>query len=180
MAHQQIKRIDKLERIDPVWTRIRQEAEAVVRAEPELGSFIYGSILHHDTLEQAVVHRIAERLDRADVSGELIRQAYGNAIEDEPSLGEAFRADIVAVFDRDPATNRGTPAYATASVASANRPTSTSTAAASPSQNGPKPRRRRAPKPNVASATANSSVASANAHGPSSRKPSPSDGSTLA
>ena len=106
MAQQQIKRVDLLDRVDPVWTRVRQEAEAVVRAEPELGTFIYGSILHHDSLEKAVVHRVAERLDRADVSGELIRQAYRGALEDEPALGDAFRADIVAVFDRDPATNR--------------------------------------------------------------------------
>jgi serine O-acetyltransferase len=57
-------------------------------------------------LEQAVVNRISDRLDRADVSGELIRQAYGDALEDQPALGDVFRADIVATYDRDPATNR--------------------------------------------------------------------------
>src|SRR5438270_13590103 len=36
----------------------------------------------------------------------MIRQAYGDALEAEPALGEAFRADIVATVDRDPATNR--------------------------------------------------------------------------
>jgi len=78
----------------------------VARREPELSSFIYSSILHHDTFEQAVVHRIAERLDHPDVSGELIRQAYADALEDDPSLGEAFRADIAATVDRDPAAHR--------------------------------------------------------------------------
>src|SRR3979409_505787 len=43
---------------------------------PELASFIYSTILHHDRLEQAVVHRIGERLDHSDVPAELIRQAY--------------------------------------------------------------------------------------------------------
>jgi serine O-acetyltransferase len=52
------------------------------------------------------VHRIAERLDHPDVSGELIRQAYADALDAEPALGEVFRADIVATYDRDPATNR--------------------------------------------------------------------------
>ena len=33
-------------------------------------------------------------------------QAYADALEDQPQLGEVFRADIVAVFDRDPATDR--------------------------------------------------------------------------
>jgi len=106
MSQHQIKPVDKLDKVDPVWTRIRREAEAVVRQEPELSSFIYSSVLHHDRLEQVVVHRIAERLDHPDVSGELIRQAYADALEDTPTLGDAFRADIVATYDRDPATNR--------------------------------------------------------------------------
>jgi serine O-acetyltransferase len=104
MAQQQKKPV--LDKVDPVWTRIRREAEAIARSEPELASFIYSSVLHHGSLEMAVVHRIAERLDHADVSGELIRQAYTDALEDTPAIGEAFRADIVATFDRDPATNR--------------------------------------------------------------------------
>jgi serine O-acetyltransferase len=97
---------EALDKVDPVWARIRSEAEAVVRQEPELASFIYASILHHDTLEAAIVHRLAERLDHAEVSGELIRQAFTDAIEDEPTIGHDFRADIMAVVDRDPATNR--------------------------------------------------------------------------
>ena len=106
MAQQQLKSARKLDKVDPVWTRIRDEAEDAVRREPELASFIYSSILHHDAFENAVVHRIAERLDHPDVSGELIRQAYANALEDDPSLGDAFRADIVATIDRDPAAHR--------------------------------------------------------------------------
>jgi serine O-acetyltransferase len=103
MAQQQFKPLQKL---DPVWARIRSEAEDIVRREPEIATFIYSSVLHHDTLEAAVVNRIAERLDHPDVSAELIRQAYADALEDEPRLGEAFRADIVATVDRDPATDR--------------------------------------------------------------------------
>ena len=79
MSQQQTKSVNALDKVDPVWTRIRREAEAVVRQEPELSSFIYSSVLHHDRLEQVVVHRIAERLDHPDVSGELIRQAYQGA-----------------------------------------------------------------------------------------------------
>src|SRR5690349_22672574 len=106
MAQQQLKSAHRLDKVDPVWKRIRDEAEEVVRREPELASYIYSSILHHDTLEDAVVHRVAERLDHADVSGELIRQAYADALEDDPSIGDAFRADISATVDRDPAAHR--------------------------------------------------------------------------
>ncbi len=104
MAQQQTR--PKVDTVDPVWARIRREAEDVVRREPELASFIYATVLHHDTLESAVVHRIAERLHHPDVSGELIRQAYAGALDDDQSIGPAFRADIVATFDRDPATDR--------------------------------------------------------------------------
>ncbi len=106
MAQHQSRHANALDTVDPVWARMRQEAEEIVRREPELASFIYSAILHHDTLELVVVQRIAERLDHQDVSGELIRQAYGDALDDQPDLGQMFRADIVATLDRDPAAHR--------------------------------------------------------------------------
>ncbi|HEU4659531.1 MAG TPA: serine O-acetyltransferase [Pseudolabrys sp.] len=106
MAQQQVKSTHGLDKVDPVWRRICHEAEEAVRREPELATFIYENILHHDTLEAAVIHRVCERLGHSDVSGDLIRQAYNDAIEDQPSIGDAFRADIVATVDRDPATQR--------------------------------------------------------------------------
>jgi serine O-acetyltransferase len=106
MAQQTNKPVTAIDKLDPVWARIRSEADDTVRREPEVGTFIFSSILHHDTLETAVVNRVAERLDHQDVSAELIRQAYADALEDQPQIGEAFRVDIVATFDRDPATDR--------------------------------------------------------------------------
>jgi serine O-acetyltransferase len=105
MAQRQV-RAGAIEKVDPVWTRIRGEAEKIARREPELATFIYSTVLHHDSLEAAVVHRVAERLDSPEVSAEMIRQAYADALESEPAIGAAFRADIVATVDRDPATNR--------------------------------------------------------------------------
>ncbi len=96
----------KVAALDPVWHRIREEAEEIARREPELATFIYSSVLHHSKLEDAVVHRIAERLDHSALSGDLIRQAFNEALRDEPDLGNMFRADLVAVYDRDPATSR--------------------------------------------------------------------------
>ncbi len=105
MAQHQVR--SSLDTVDPVWDRIRREAEEIVRREPELATFIYATILQRDTLEAAVVHRLAERLDHsAAVSAELIRQVYADAIEATPAIGEAFRADLMATADRDPATHR--------------------------------------------------------------------------
>jgi serine O-acetyltransferase len=106
MAQFQARPSKGLDKVDPVWSRIRGEAEDIVQREPELAAFIYENILHHDTLEAAVTHRVSQRLDHADVSAELIRRAYLDAIEDEPAIAEAFRVDIVATVDRDPAANR--------------------------------------------------------------------------
>src|SRR5213592_5163850 len=105
MAQQQV-RAGGLEKVDPVWGRILREAEEIARREPELATFIYSTILHHDSLEAAVVHRVAERLDSPEVSAEMIRRAYADALEADPAIGMAFRADIVATVDRDPATDR--------------------------------------------------------------------------
>ena len=64
------------------------------------------NILNHDTLEGAVSHRVASRLDHRDLPAALIRQTFEEAIARDPSIGEAFHADIMAVADRDPACLR--------------------------------------------------------------------------
>lgn len=104
--HQMSPQAAKLAALDPIWERVRGEAEDIVRREPELASFIFASVLHHDRLEDAVVHRVAERLDHAALSGDLIRQTFVDALRAQPDMGNAFRSDMVAVFDRDPATSR--------------------------------------------------------------------------
>jgi serine O-acetyltransferase len=92
--------------VDPVWRRLRQEAEEVLRQEPSLTSFIITTILNHSTLEAAIVHRVAARLGHPVLCGDLIAQTYREAIEADPVIGEAFRADLAAVADRDPACTR--------------------------------------------------------------------------
>ncbi|HEX2135408.1 MAG TPA: serine O-acetyltransferase [Microvirga sp.] len=92
--------------VDPVWDRLRSEAEAMLRNEPALAGFALSTILHQPTLEAAVIHRLAWRLGHPVLSADLIEQTYLEAVEHEPGIGEAFRADIMAVVDRDPACNR--------------------------------------------------------------------------
>ncbi len=91
---------------DPIWARVRSEAEAVVRQEPQIAAFIQSALLDQETLEVAIVHRISQRLDHPDVSAATIALAFMDAVRDSPEIGEAFRADIIATYDRDPATTR--------------------------------------------------------------------------
>jgi serine O-acetyltransferase len=92
--------------VDPAWSRVRQEAEAAIRAEPALTGFFLTNILHHDTLESALIHRVAARLGHSSLPADLIEQTYGEAVAGDRSFGEAFRADLSAVADRDPAVTR--------------------------------------------------------------------------
>jgi serine O-acetyltransferase len=92
--------------VDPIWTRLRQEADTALRREAALSGFLLASILNQPNLEAAVVHRIASRLGHAAVPADLIEQAYLEAVAQDPAIGQAFRADAVAVVDRDPACTR--------------------------------------------------------------------------
>lgn len=92
--------------VDPLWTRLRAEAEALVQAEPALAGLVLGAVLHQQSLEAAVIHRVASRLDHGALPADIVEQTFFEAIAEDPSIGVAFRADIGAVLDRDPAANR--------------------------------------------------------------------------
>ena len=93
-------------RIDPVWSRIRAEAETIIADEPVLASFILETVLRQESFASAVSARVSARLAHPDLSANLIRQAFDEAIEADGSIVESMRADIVATFDRDPACDR--------------------------------------------------------------------------
>lgn len=95
-----------VETVDPIWQAVRSEAEAAMQTEPALGSFMFATIMSHDSLEEAVCHRLARRLDNADVDVHLISRLFAQVLERMPELGSVFRADLAAVRDRDPACNR--------------------------------------------------------------------------
>ncbi|MCB1437989.1 MAG: serine O-acetyltransferase [Rhodobiaceae bacterium] len=96
----------KLREVDPVWNQVRKDAEAIVEAEPAMASFVIQTVLNEHSLEEAVCHRVVSRLDHGDVSGELVRQAFDEVLATDGSMGEAFRADLMAIYDRDPACSR--------------------------------------------------------------------------
>ncbi|MGB3313812.1 MAG: serine O-acetyltransferase [Albidovulum sp.] len=96
----------KFAQVDPVWSHICEEARAAVRDEPLLGGFIHSSILHHATLERALAYRFSLKLASGEMSEQLLREIADEAYTTDPSLGQVARADIVAVYDRDPACHR--------------------------------------------------------------------------
>ena len=91
---------------DPLFARVRIEAQEAMSRDPALSSFLMTAFLNHDLLDHAISHRVAERLAHPDLPGVAIRQAYDELIGRDSSLGDAFRADLLAVADRDPACLR--------------------------------------------------------------------------
>ena len=100
------ERHPKVATVDPVWSHICEEAKAAVRDEPLLGGFIHSGILHHATLERALSYRFSLKLASGEMSEQILREIADEAYATDPTLGQAARADIVAVYDRDPACHR--------------------------------------------------------------------------
>jgi serine O-acetyltransferase len=96
----------KLAPVDPVWDRISQEARDAVLKEPLMGGLIHACILHHKTLEKALSYRISAKLSSNEMSMAILREIADQAYEESPELVDAARADLVAVFERDPACHR--------------------------------------------------------------------------
>lgn len=95
-----------LDSCDPVWSRITEEAQEVISREPDLSSFVYTTVLNHNKLEDAISLRLAQLLGTADVGSLQLRTVFSEALEADPDIGFAIRADIVAINDRDPACDR--------------------------------------------------------------------------
>jgi serine O-acetyltransferase len=94
---------EKVATCDPVWTRMREEAEVMAQNELALSSFIHATILTHERLEDALSYHLAKKIGGEDVSPMMTREIFEDALADDPSIGDAVRADLSAVFERDPA-----------------------------------------------------------------------------
>ena len=90
---------------DPIWEQVRREAEETSADEPVLASLIYATILSEPTLEDAVCHTVAHRLQPSVDTG-LLHKTFRQVLTEDPGLGDIFRADIMAVAKRDPACRR--------------------------------------------------------------------------
>lgn len=92
--------------MDPVWERIQSEAQQAVVDEPLIGGFVHACILHHKSIEKALSYRIAAKLSSNEMSMMVVREMVEEAYAADPDLIAAARADLVAIFERDPACHR--------------------------------------------------------------------------
>lgn len=95
-----------LAKFDPVWRQLYNEAQDIAAAEPAMAEFIHVILLGRDNLAEAVVYRVAAWLEHSTLPFALARDLYNAALADNPELGLAFSADLMAVYERDPACHR--------------------------------------------------------------------------
>ena len=95
-----------IQSIDPVWEQIQDEARQAVLDEPLVGGFVHACILHHKSLEKALSYRVAAKLASNEMSMVVVREIVEEAYAAEHALVAASRADLVAIFERDPACHR--------------------------------------------------------------------------
>ncbi|ALN73211.1 serine O-acetyltransferase [Aureimonas sp. AU20] len=97
---------DRLHSVDPIWARMREEAHRAAEREPALSGFLYAAVLNQRSLETAVAHRVAQRLDHPNVPASHIEQGFADMAVASSDWAGQVRTDLQAVFDRDPACER--------------------------------------------------------------------------
>ena len=87
----------------PVWAELRREAKAVAAQEPALASLLDAVILSHDSLAEALPFQIARKLGDEVLTPISLREVCAEAYASSPEFVERAKADLRAVFERDPA-----------------------------------------------------------------------------
>ncbi|WP_331352952.1 serine O-acetyltransferase [Cellvibrio sp. UBA7671] len=88
---------------DSLWESIRLQTRKQAESEPVLASFLYSTILNHDTLEAALSFHLANKLDSPALPAMLIREVIEEAMTSDKTIVESVRADLMAVSERDSA-----------------------------------------------------------------------------
>lgn len=91
---------------DPMWNRIRSEAADILASDADLGAFVRRNVIEQSSFEAAVIARLASRIDHADLPRATIIEIFSGVAGSDSMIGEGFRADLMAVADRDPACTR--------------------------------------------------------------------------
>lgn len=94
---------DKLVSYDPIWRTLRDQAAELADNEPALASFAHATILRHERLEEALAYHLARKIGGENLSTLQVHEIFLEAFAADLSIGAALRADLSAVFQRDPA-----------------------------------------------------------------------------
>jgi serine O-acetyltransferase len=86
-----------------LWEALRAQTLQQAQSEPILASFLYTTILNHHSLESSLSYHLASKLDSPALPAMLLREVIDEALAQDPSIGDAIRADLIAINERDSA-----------------------------------------------------------------------------
>jgi len=88
---------------DSIWQTMRTDPDEASRNEPVLASYYHAAILNHPSFDAAISFHLANKLSSAALQAMSVREVCQQALEDDPAIARAMRADIRAYKERDPA-----------------------------------------------------------------------------
>lgn len=91
---------------DAVWLAILHEAEAAVRDEPLLASFLHMTVLRHGSLEDVLAFHLSSKLASPVMDARALMELFREALQADASISQAVREDIKACYERDPACDQ--------------------------------------------------------------------------
>ena len=83
-----------------VWRTICREAEKDAKAEPLLSSFLYASILSHDSFERSLAFVLSNRLSDATLLPTELFEVFYTVLRGNRHIAESAMADLCAVRER--------------------------------------------------------------------------------
>jgi len=85
-----------------IWEAIRREAETDAKSEPLLSSFLYASILAHDSFDRALAFVLSNRLSSPIMLPTQLFEIFVEVLYCRADVLDAAFADVAAVRERDP------------------------------------------------------------------------------
>lgn len=83
-----------------LWRSIRREAQKDADTEPLLSSFLYASILSHDSFERSLAFVLANRLSDTTLLSTELFEVFYSVLRGNRNISESAMADLCAVRER--------------------------------------------------------------------------------
>ena len=96
----------KLEGIDPIWHKIREEAKAASSNDRQISGYMYSQVLSQKSLEKVLAVNLSKHMETIHVEDRIIEGLFDEFYSSDKEILQTIRADISAVYDRDPACHR--------------------------------------------------------------------------
>jgi hypothetical protein len=100
VAEDQSRAAVRLSRSVSIWNRIREEAARDIEGEPMLSSFMYTSILSHESFGEALAFILSNRIADETLLPTQLFSLFMTLERDHPEVLKGALADLQAVYDR--------------------------------------------------------------------------------